>query len=99
MKKTTVKEVISWLKTLEEYRYRKVYPVDARRIARYVNEGENTELPQSLQKKTPGTTYGRERYLAKAYLNYQNRLKQENLEEMKLRKAIRKVIKEKLNRG
>ena len=52
MKKTTVKEIKRWLKTLEEFRYRKVRGVDARRIASFVNNGINeTDLPQSLIKK------------------------------------------------
>ena len=51
MKKTTVKEIKRWLKTLEEFRYRKVRGVDARRIASFVNNGINeTDLPQSLIK-------------------------------------------------
>ena len=37
MKKTTVKEIKRWLKSLEEFRYRKVRGVDARRIASFVN--------------------------------------------------------------
>ena len=52
MKKTTVKEIKRWLKSLEEFRYRKVRGVDARRIASFVNNGINeTDLPQSLIKK------------------------------------------------
>ena len=49
MKKTTIKEIKRWLKTLEEFRYRKVRGVDARRIASFVNNGINeTDLPVSL---------------------------------------------------
>ena len=52
MKRTTVKEVKRWLKSLEEFRYRKVRGVDARRIASFVNNGINeTDLPASLVKK------------------------------------------------
>ena len=51
-KRITVKEVRSWLKTLEEFRYRKVANVDVRRVASFINNGlSETDLPQSLQKK------------------------------------------------
>ena len=49
MKRTTVKEIKRWLKSLEEFRYRKVRGVDARRIASFVNNGINeTDLPHHL---------------------------------------------------
>ena len=51
-KRISVKEVKSWLKGLEEYRYRKIPGVDARRITSFINNGLNeTDLPISLQKK------------------------------------------------
>ena len=60
-KRCTVKEVSKWLKTLEEFRYRKVRGVDARRVASFVNNGMNEEeLPTSLQKKWEHKKYGRE---------------------------------------
>ena len=63
-KRCTVKEVSKWLKTLEEFRYRKVRPVDARRVASFVNNGMNEEeLPMSLQKKWEHKKYGREKHL------------------------------------
>ena len=68
-KRCTVKEVSKWLKTLEEFRYRKVRPVDARRVASFVNRGMNEEdLPMSLRKKWEHRKYGRERHLAEKYL-------------------------------
>jgi len=68
-KRCTVKEVSKWLKTLEEFRYRKVRPVDARRVASFVNRGMNEEdLPISLQKKWEHRKYGREKHLAVKYL-------------------------------
>jgi hypothetical protein len=72
MKKTTVKEVKYWLKTLEEFRYRKVMGVDARRIASFVNSGlSETDLPASLQKKWNKAKYSREKHLADKYVKQQ----------------------------
>ena len=69
MKKTTVKEIKSWLKSLEEFRYRKVRGVDARRIASFVNNGINeTDLPASLIKKWEHAKYGREKHLANKFV-------------------------------
>ena len=68
-KRCTVKEVSKWLKTLEEFRYRKVRPVDARRVASFVNNGMNEEeLPMSLQKKWEHKKYGREKHLAGKFI-------------------------------
>jgi len=48
-KKVTVKEVRSWLKKLEEFRYRKIPMVDVRRITSFINNGlSETDL---LKKK------------------------------------------------
>ena len=70
MKRTTVKEIRKWLKSLEEFRYRKVRGVDARRIASFVNNGVNeTELPNSLIKKWVHAKYGREKQLANKFVN------------------------------
>ena len=45
-RKVTVKEVVKWMKKLEEYRYRKVKSVDARRVASFINNGlSETDLP------------------------------------------------------
>ncbi len=68
-KKVTVKEISKWLKKLEEFRYRKVRGVDARRVASFVNRGMNEEdLPMSLRKKWEHRKYGREKYLANRYM-------------------------------
>ena len=70
MKRTTVKEIRKWLKSLEEFRYRKFRGVDARRIASFVNNGVNeTELPNSLIKKWVHAKYGREKHLANKFVN------------------------------
>jgi len=69
VKSCTVKEISTWLKTLEEFRYRKVRGVDARRVASFVNKGMNEEdLPVSLQKKWEHRKYGREKQLATKYV-------------------------------
>ena len=68
-RKVTVKEVRSWLKKLEEFRYRKVKSVDARRVASFINNGlSETDLPMSLQKKWSQARYGREKHLADKYI-------------------------------
>ncbi len=68
-KKVTVKEVSKWLKSLEEFRYRKVRGIDARRVTSFVNRGMNEEdLPMSLRKKWEHRKYGREKHLANKYM-------------------------------
>ena len=68
-RKVTVKEVRSWLKKLEEFRYRKVKSVDARRVASFINNGlSETDLPMSLQKKWSQAKYGREKHLADKFI-------------------------------
>ena len=68
-KRITVKEVKSWLKGLEEFRYRKIPSVDARRITSFVNNGlSETDLPASLQKKWGNAKYSREKHLADKFV-------------------------------
>tara|TARA_Y100000992_G_scaffold94045_1_gene60536 strand:- start:697 stop:1269 length:573 start_codon:yes stop_codon:yes gene_type:complete len=68
-KKVTIKEVTRWLKGLEEYRYRKIPGVDARRITSFINNGLNeTDLPPSLQKKWGNAKYGKEKHLADRFV-------------------------------
>ena len=68
-KRITVKEIKSWLKGLEEYRYRKIPGVDARRITSFINNGLNeTDLPISLQKKWEHAKYSKEKSLADRFI-------------------------------
>jgi hypothetical protein len=68
-KKVTVKEIKSWMKSLEEFRYRKIPNVDARRITSFVNNGlSETDLPQSLQKKWGSAKYSKEKGLADRFM-------------------------------
>ena len=68
-KKVTVKEVRSWLKKLEEFRYRKIPVVDVRRITSFINNGlSETDLPMSLQKKWGNAKYGKEKHLADKFI-------------------------------
>ena len=93
MKKAKVKEIKTWMKTLEENRYRKIVNADARRVAWLVNNNlaEDYDLmPKSIRKKWPKAAYGRERYLAKEFIKAQ-KIK---LKEQKLRHKIREIIKE-----
>jgi hypothetical protein len=91
-RKYTIKEVRMWMKKLEENRYKKVYNSDARRVSWMVNHmGESLDnMPKSMKKKWTKAQYGRERYLAKEFL----KSKSEQLAEQKLRKTIRRIIKE-----
>ena len=68
-KRVTVKEVRSWLKKLEEFRYRKVRNVDARRVTSFINSNlSETDLPNCLQKKWEHARYGREKHLADKFI-------------------------------
>ena len=85
-KRVTVREVRSWLKKLEEFRYRKIPGVDARRVASFINNGlSETDLPMSLQKKWSQAKYGREKHLADKYIKEKitNKLAQNEGVEMK----------------
>ena len=71
MKRVTVKEIRTWLKTLEENRYRRLVNADARRVAWFVNNqlSDNYDtMPKTLRKKWSEAKYGKERYLAEKYL-------------------------------
>tara|TARA_R100000030_G_scaffold33949_1_gene25339 strand:- start:138 stop:401 length:264 start_codon:yes stop_codon:yes gene_type:complete len=69
MRRVTVKEVRRWLKTLEENRYRKIVVADARRVAWFVNNNMSEEnMPKSMVKKWEHAKYGKEKYLAKKFM-------------------------------
>ena len=98
MNRVTVKEIKTWMKTLEENRYKKTYHSDARRVSWLVNNNLSEDyesMPISMRKKWSKAAYGRERYLAKEFLRSKKaeQLK-EMVEEIKLRKVIRKTITE-----
>jgi len=93
VKKTTVKEVKKWMKTLEENRYKKTYASDARRVSWLVNNNLSEDyeaMPVSMKKKWPKAAYKRERFLAKEFVKHlrTNQLEQE----MKLKESIRKIV-------
>ena len=94
MRKTTVKEVKKWFKTLEENRYKKTYNSDARRVSWLVNNSLSEDydsMPISMKKKWPKAQYGRERHLANEYIKH---TQQKELGESKLTYLIRDTIKE-----
>ena len=98
-KRTTVKEVRMWMKTLEENRYKKTYQSDCRRVAWFVNNSLSEDyesMPKSMRKKWTKAAYGRERYLAKEYLKH---LHSKQMNESKLRTVIRSIIKKSINEG
>ena len=93
MRKTTVKEVKKWFKTLEENRYKRTYGSDARRVSWMVNNNLSEDyeaMPISMKKKWPKAAYKRERFLAKEFVKH---LKGET----KLRESIRKIVRSLIN--
>ena len=93
VRKTTVKEVKKWFKTLEENRYKRTYGSDARRVSWMVNNNltEDYEtMPVSMKKKWPKAAYKRERFLAKEFVKHLRG-------ETKLRESIRQIIKGLMN--
>jgi len=102
-KRTTIKEVRKWMKTLEENRYKKTYNSDCRRVSWLVNNQMTEDyesMPISMKKKWPKAVYQRERYLAKEYIKHlKSQQMNEGKLENKLRELIREVIKKELKEG
>ena len=93
VRKTTVKEVKKWFRTLEENRYKKTYGSDARRVSWIVNNSLSEDyeaMPISMKKKWSKAAYGRERQLAKEFI----KSKQHQMTEGKIRQTIRETIKD-----
>ena len=70
-KRSTIREIKIWMKSLEENRYKKIPQADARRVAWFVNNNlaEDYEaMPKSIVKKWSKAAYGRERFLAKEFM-------------------------------
>jgi len=93
VKRTTVKEIKKWFKTLEENRYKRTYNSDARRVAWMVNnEGVDlSEMPETMRKKWVKAEYKKERYMANKFLESMNQ--NESIED-KIRQTIRETIKD-----
>ncbi len=95
MRKTTVKEVKKWFKTLEENSYKKTYASDARRVSWLVNNNLSEDyeaMPISMKKKWPKAAYKRERFLAKEFVKHLRTRKLEAKQRAKLRESIRKIV-------
>jgi len=95
-RKCTVKEIKTWMKTLEENRYKKLVNADCRRVAWFVNNNMSEDyesMPTTLRKKWSKASYGKERYLAKEFIKSK---KQQMKEELQLKNIIKKYIKEEL---
>ena len=91
MRRFTVKEVRTWMKTLEENRYKKVYNSDCRRVswmANNMNE-DGANMPISMRKKWTKAQYGRERYLAKEFIK-------NKINTAKLRESIVSIVTKEL---
>ena len=100
VRKTTVKEVKKWFKTLEENRYKKTYASDARRVSWLVNNNLSEEyesMPVSLKKKWPKAAYKRERFLAKEFVKHLRTNELEAKQHAKLRESIRRIVKRLIN--
>ena len=94
MKRTTVKEIKKWFKTLEENRYKRTYNSDARRVAWFVNNSLSEDydtMPESMRKKWVKAEYKKERYMAKKFLEG---MKQNESVEDRVRQVIRETIKD-----
>ncbi len=63
-----IKEVHRWLNQLPENKWRKIYKVDAKRVAHFVNHGSNATLPTTLSRKFGDATFLREKKLAKNFV-------------------------------
>ncbi|MAG28407.1 hypothetical protein CMI47_23010 [Candidatus Pacearchaeota archaeon] len=68
MKRFKIKEIHSWLNQLPENKWRKIYKVDAKRVAYFVNHGSNATLPVTLSRKFGDTSFLRELQLAKNFV-------------------------------
>ena len=68
MKRFKIKEVHSWLNRLPENKWRKIYKVDAKRVAYFVNHGSNATLPVTLSRKFGDASFLRELQLAKNFV-------------------------------
>jgi hypothetical protein len=94
MNKIRIKEVHKWMKTLEENKYKKIYNSDVRRVTWFVNNNMSEDyesMPKSVKRKRTESKYGRERYLAKKFLEHKT--SEEKLRNT-IREAIRKLIGE-----
>ena len=95
MNRVTIKEIRRWMKTLEENRYRKIVNADARRVAWLVNHNlaeDYDMMPKTIRKKWPQAQYGKERYLAKKFMESKKAKLKENAEQ-KLREVIKETIR------
>jgi hypothetical protein len=68
VKRFKIKEVHRWLNQLPENKWRKIYKVDAKRVAHFINHGGNVELPSTLKRKFGDSGFVREKKLAKGFL-------------------------------
>ena len=91
-KRVYVKEIKTWMKTLEENRYKKIPHADCRRVAWFVNNNMSEsydDMPSSMRKKWSKAAYGREKFLAKEFIKHKKA-------EQKLRESIREIINTKI---
>mgnify|MGYP000747708067 CR=1 FL=1 len=102
MNRVTFKEIKSWIKSLEENRYKKIYNSDARRVAWLVNNNLSEDyetMPVSIRKKWSKAAYGRERFLAKEFNKFVRSTAKKLKEETKIREIIKNLLKEEWTNG
>lgn len=99
--KITTKAVKTWMKTLPENKWRKTYNVDARRVAYFAKFGNDSTLPESLQ-RVGEYDYKREKSMAKNYISSikeaERKKKKQSMAEQKIRLMVLEIIEEKIKR-
>ena len=98
MKRFKIKEVHRWLNNLPENKWRKIYKVDAKRVAHFINHGGNVELPVTLRRKYGDTGFVREKKLAKGFLLHKIDEKKKNESIITLKQMVYEELK-KLDRS
>ena len=98
MKRFKIKEVHRWLNNLPENKRRKIYKVDAKRVAHFINHGGNVELPVTLRRKYGDTDFVREKKLAKGFLLHKIEEKKKLQSENLVADAVKTIIVEELKK-
>tara|TARA_B100000902_G_C27279035_1_gene900590 strand:+ start:903 stop:1517 length:615 start_codon:yes stop_codon:yes gene_type:complete len=98
LKRFKIKEVHRWLNNLPENKWRKIYKVDAKRVAHFINHGGNVELPVTLRRKYGDTGFVREKKLAKGFLLHKIDEKKKNESIITLKQMVYEELK-KLDRS
>ena len=96
MKRFKISEVHRWLNKLPENKWRKIYKVDAKRVAHFINHGGNVELPSTLKRKFGDSGFVREKKLAKGFLL--NKIDEKKQNESIFRSLVKELIYEEIKK-